>query len=63
MYRGVYPINFDPNSNGIVSIERQVITELIGRGDVTSGDRIILTKGDLDGVAGGTNTMKVLTVE
>lgn len=62
MYRGVYPINFDPNPNGVTSVEQQVMTELIGRGDVKVGDRIILTKGDLDGVAGGTNTMKVLTL-
>lgn len=63
MYRGVYSVNFDPNSNGVVSIERQVINDLISREEVKIGDRIILTKGDLDGVAGGTNTMKVLTVD
>lgn len=63
MYRGVYPISFNPDVDGPVSIERQVMSELRRIGSINPGEKVILTKGDLDGVAGGTNTMKVLTCE
>ena len=42
-------------SEGITS--REVVQRL-----VEAGDLVIFTKGDLDGVAGSTNAMKVLEV-
>jgi pyruvate kinase len=39
-----------------------IARELVARGYVERGDRIILTMGELTGVAGGTNTMKILEV-
>ena len=63
MYRGVYPIDFNTSEiRDITRVERGVIAELVDRGAVRAGDRIILTKGDVTGVAGSTNTMKVLAV-
>jgi pyruvate kinase len=32
------------------------------RGAVRDGDMVIITKGDLNGIAGGTNVMKVIRV-
>ena len=39
-----------------------VRARLEARGAVTTGDRVLLTKGDLAGHAGGTNGMKIVTV-
>ena len=40
----------------------EVIEELQRRGAVRDDDLVIITKGDLNGVAGGTNVMKVIRV-
>jgi pyruvate kinase len=40
----------------------EVIEELERRGAVRNGDLVIITKGDLNGVEGGTNVMKILRV-
>ena len=36
--------------------------ELLRRGAVRDGDLVILTKGDMMGVLGGTNAMKIVRV-
>ena len=36
---------------------------LLEDGSVETGDLVIFTKGDLDGVSGSTNAMKILPVE
>ena len=40
----------------------QSVEELLRRGAVRDGDLVILTKGDLMGVMGGTNAMKIIRV-
>lgn len=62
LYRGVYPVPFDvlvsadsDGANAIGGVLRE-------RGLAAPGDRILLTEGHSAGVAGGTNTMKILTV-
>jgi pyruvate kinase len=40
----------------------EIIDELLRRSAVRDGDLVIITKGDLNGVEGGTNVMKVLRV-
>ncbi len=62
MYRGVYPVSFDVLADLDGSFAA-ICKTLIGRGIATAGDRILLTEGHEAGVAGGTNTMKILTVE
>ena len=42
---------------------RAISRELLDRGLVKPGDELILTLGELSGVSGGTNTMKLLRVE
>lgn len=60
LYRGVYPINFDVSTKDQTPVDAAIVTELTRRGAVRSGDRIIITKGDLTGVSGGTNVMKIV---
>ncbi|MGH8279252.1 MAG: pyruvate kinase [Gammaproteobacteria bacterium] len=62
LYRGVYPIAFDvlhPNPDHVL---RTAVDELVRRGLAARGDYVICTKGELSGVTGGTNSMKILQV-
>jgi pyruvate kinase len=62
LYRGVYPVSFDVTSTDHVQVNREAIEELVRRGAVRDGDLVIITKGDLMGVHGGTNAMKIIRV-
>ncbi len=62
LYRGVYPVEFDITQTNSVRVYNDVCARLYALGLVDPGDRVIFTKGDLSGVAGGTNAMKVLSV-
>ena len=62
LYRGVYPIPFDIMHTDPAELYKAISCELIERGFVKAGDEIILTLGELSGVSGGTNTMKLLEV-
>ena len=62
LYRGVYPVSFDVTGMNSQKANEEVIEELQRRGAVRNGDLVIITKGDLNGVKGGTNVMKVLRV-
>ena len=62
LYRGVYPIPFDITHTDPAELYRAISRELLNRGFVESGDEIILTLGELSGVSGATNTMKLLEV-
>jgi pyruvate kinase len=63
LYRGVHPIPFDVTHTEPAALYRAISKELLDRGYVQAGDEIILTLGELSGVSGGTNTMKLLAVE
>ena len=62
LYRGVYPINFDVKTTDHAQVNLEAVDELMRRGAVSDGDLIIITKGDLMGVHGGTNAMKIVRV-
>jgi pyruvate kinase len=62
LYRGVYPVGFDVTSPNHAEVNREAIDELMRRGAVRDGDLVIITKGDLMGVHGGTNAMKIIQV-
>ncbi|MDX9741860.1 MAG: pyruvate kinase [Gammaproteobacteria bacterium] len=62
LYRGVYPIPFDVGSPSDADVRRDVIAELQKHGTVQDGDMVIITKGDLMGTHGATNTMKIVRV-
>lgn len=62
LYRGVYPVAFDVLSDpGRIGFDA-VCRTMLERGLAGVGDRILLTAGHEAGVAGGTNTMKILTL-
>lgn len=63
IFRGVYPVSFDL-APGVDSQQAnvEVIEELQRRGAVRDDDLVIITKGDLNGVSGGTNVMKIVRV-
>ena len=63
LYRGVHPIPFDITHTEPERLYRAISKELLDRGYVKAGDELILTLGELSGVSGGTNTMKLLKVE
>jgi pyruvate kinase len=62
LYRGVYPIAFEIRTSDHAELNREAIDELRRRGAVRDGDLVIITKGDLTGVMGGTNAMKIAVV-
>ena len=62
LYRGVMPIAFELASVDTRTLYQSVFDALLSRHLVEVGDRVIFTKGDLEGVAGNTNAMKILEV-
>jgi pyruvate kinase len=62
LYRGVYPVEFEIDINDPRSVYQDIFTTLLDRHYVEVGDLVIFTKGDLDGVSGSTNAMKILRV-
>jgi pyruvate kinase len=63
LYRGVHPVPFDIVHTDPARLYRAISKELLDRGHVKPGDELILTLGELSGVSGGTNTMKLLRVD
>ncbi|HYL02117.1 MAG TPA: pyruvate kinase [Steroidobacteraceae bacterium] len=63
LYRGVYPVIFDVTSyRTIEELYRALFTRLLELDLVKTRDLVILTKGELSGVQGGTNSMLILKV-
>lgn len=62
LFRGVYPVSFHVEEMDSRLVNLEIIEELRRRGAVRDGDLVVITKGDLAGVAGGTNVMKVVRV-
>jgi len=62
LYRGVYPVAYEITTSDHATLNREALDELRRRGSVRDGDLVIITKGDLSGVKGGTNAMKVAVV-
>jgi pyruvate kinase len=64
LFRGVYPVIFDvagAKTSG-PELYRQLFTRLLELRLVDLNDLVILTKGELSGVQGGTNSMQILKV-
>jgi len=64
LYRGVYPVIFDVtgSDNSTENLYRALFTRLLELQLVKKRDLVILTKGELSGVQGGTNSMQILKV-
>ncbi len=63
LYRGVYPVNFNVTSYPFDQVNKMAITELKKHHIVETGDWVIITRGDLIGVHGKTNEMKIIQVD
>ena len=62
LYRGVYPIYFPVRATSHNETDKNVVADLLDREVVDVDDRILITKGDLVGDVGGTNTLKIVDV-
>jgi len=63
LYRGVYPVAFDVTHTQPEKLYTAIFERVLGEGLAAEGDLIIVTKGELSGVAGGTNSMKIIKVQ
>jgi pyruvate kinase len=63
MYRGVYPVLFEIDSSRPTNLYQSIFNTLLDNDLVGEGDLALLTKGDLDGVSGGTNSMTVIKIK
>jgi pyruvate kinase len=62
LYRGVYAVPFDITSTDTETVYSSIFERLLELGVVDINDLVILTKGELSGVSGGTNSMQILRV-
>ena len=62
LYRGVYPIRIGRQLTSSYEANQTVVKKLVDDGNVEDGDLVIITKGDMFGVASGTNSMKIVRV-
>ena len=62
LYRGVYPARIKTTGTNHATVNKDVVDVLLKLGIAKKGDLVIITKGDLAGLSGGTNAMKVVTV-
>ena len=62
MYRGVYPVKFAIDADAPRRLNQQIFATLLDNELVEIDDLAILTKGDLDGVSGSTNSMAIIRI-
>ena len=63
LYRGVYPVIFDVTKDETTGeLYRSIFTRMLDLQLVKNNDLVILTKGELSGATGGTNSMQILKV-
>lgn len=60
--RGVYPIFFDVTQYEESDIHQRAIAELLSRDLLHQNDYVLITHGDVMGICGGTNAMKIMQV-
>lgn len=62
LYRGVYPVSFTIENDDARKLYRNIFATLLSNELVEEGDLVIFTQGDLSGVSGSTNSMKIISV-
>ena len=62
LYRGVYAVPFDITHTDAHKLYQTIFDRLLELRLVDVNDLVILTKGDLSGVSGGTNSMQIVRV-
>jgi len=63
LFQHVQPLFFAPGDHSPAEITRLALERVQQAGLIASGDRVLFTLGDEMGVLGGTNTLKILTVD
>jgi pyruvate kinase len=63
MYRGVYPVLFNIDGRNPSDLYQHIFDTLLSNNLVEQDDLALLTKGDLDGVSGSTNSMTVIKIK
>jgi len=58
----VYAVPFDIGNSDTATLYSSIFERLLELGLVDVNDLVILTKGELSGVSGGTNSMQILRV-
>ena len=62
MYPGVYPVLFEINDENPLGLDQDIFDTLLANELLEEGDFALLTKGDLNGVSGTTNSMTVIKI-
>jgi pyruvate kinase len=62
IYRGVYSVPYKMETSDTKSLNRSIVKTLLSNQLVEEGDLVIFTQGDLSGISGGTNSMKIFSV-
>ncbi len=62
LYRGVYPESFDIVHTESSAVHQTALEVLLCEGVVDPGDLVLFTTGDLQGIAGRTNTLQIVEV-
>ncbi len=62
LYRGVYPVWVSDDAIDPYHVTKGIIGVLKSKNIVVSGDRIVITRGDMLGDQGGSNIMKIVSV-
>jgi len=62
VFRGVYPVSFRIKHTDLQLLYRDIFSTLLSNELVDEGDLVIFTQGDLSGVSGSTNSMKIIRV-
>ncbi len=62
LFQGVYPILLEIAAQNHAAVNLEAVNALKARNLVHEGDLVLITKGDLEGVHGGTNALKIVRV-
>ena len=62
IYRGVYPLEFEPEGDDLVALKGHLLERLRDDGVLSAGDYVVVTHGSRLGDPGGTNTMRLIEV-
>jgi len=62
LYRGVYPVAYEDIDSSSKEFYYSIFRQLLKLNLVKEGDLVILTKGAMAGVSGGTNSMQIVQV-